>query len=158
MTNEYDIQYADDTDIEADEAANAPVFVASLEDIGLMTRNGRKVFHQEWEPLSFIQKFNREAYTFRKDDHTHDWITSHTNDGRLMGDTSDFGAVRAAWAAIGYPITKNDTIRPALLPHLNGGARKIFKVTRVRVPYASRESLDVEAQKQWGKPLAECSR
>ena len=121
----WDVELADDIDIEEDAAASSPVFVARLVDIALVRRNNKTQLHAAWEPLSYKQVFNRAKYDFRKDDYTHDWLTSHTRDGRLMGKTTQFGQVKEAFETLGIPITRNEVFRPLAVG-------SVFTVTRVR--------------------------
>ena len=141
----WDVELADDIDVEADAAASNPVFVARCVDIAMVRRNGRTQLHQAWEPLSFKQVFNRAKYDFRKDDYTHDWLTSHTKDGKLMGKGTAFGQVAAAWEALGIPLTRNEVFRPAI----TGG---IFTVTRVRDEWVPKDAQGNPQLKADGTP------
>lgn len=127
-SSNWEVVLADDIDIEADEAESNPVFVAQCVDLALVRRDGKPRFHQAWEPLSFKQVFNKAKYDFRKDDYTHDWLISHANDGRLMGRNTAFGQVKAAWEALGVPISRNEVFRPLAV----GG---IYTVTRAYDEY-----------------------
>ena len=136
-TTQWDVEMADDIDIEEDAAASSPVFVAECKELALVRRNGAPRLHVAWEPLSFKQVFNKAKYDFRKDDFTHDWLTSHTRDGKLMGKSTAFGKVKDAWEKVGVPLTRNEVMRPLAI----GG---VYTVTR---------TFDEYQEKQGGEPV-----
>lgn len=147
---EWATEAADDIDIGEDEAASAPVFVAQCIDAQLVRRNGVAKMHVAWEPLSFKQVFNRAKYDFRKDDYTHDWITTHTKDGRLMGSTSQFGQLKSAFEALGMPIIRNEQFRELIVG-------RIFKVTRVREEWSPKNPDGSVQMGEDGKPIVRAS-
>lgn len=129
--SEYTTEFADDIDLDDLDTQSEPTFVAKLVECAIVRRDGRTLWHAAWEPLSFKQVFNKEAYDFRKDDYTHDNITAVTKDGRPMGGGTLFGKVRESFKDLGYPLTRNDSFRPVL-------EGKVFKVRRLR--------------EEWGEP------
>lgn len=140
MTNQYVVEDADDIDIEQEEIASSPVGVYRLVDAKMQRQNGKTKLHMTWEPLSFKQVFNKEKYTFRTDDYTHDWLTAMTSDGRLMGNGTQFGKVKEAIEGIvGIKLTKNEVFSPIL-------AGKVFKAERKRESFAAKDRATGEAE------------
>lgn len=127
MTTQYEMELDDEVNIEADEAASSPVFVARCVAIEFVRRNGRRQMHVAWEPLSFKQVWNQETRPW-KDDYTHDYLTSHTNDGRLMGGTTQFGRVSAAFKSFGTPLTTNAGLKDTI-------AGRVYRVQNAREEY-----------------------
>ena len=150
--NQWEVEEANDIDIEADEAASAPVAVQQLVSIAMVRRNGRPQLHVAWEPRSYKQVWNKADIPWRKDDYTHDWLTSHSGDGRLMGGDTDFGVVRAAFEEVaGVPLQRNEQFQPLL-------QGRIFKTVRVRRPYSTTDDLNGEARKTYDKAFIDCSQ
>lgn len=69
------------------------------------------MFHIAWEALSFKYDFNPEVFD---DQYEHQWLTIFTNDGNLMGPTSQFGVVKESFKTCGYALTKNSVFQPQL--------------------------------------------
>lgn len=73
------------------------------------------MFHMALEPLSFKLDFNPDVFTDNPNNYEDVWLTIFTDEGELMGPTTQFGKTKAAFDAAGYKITKNEVFRPLLL-------------------------------------------
>lgn len=72
------------------------------------------MFHIGWKPLSFVYDFNPAVFTDNPDNLEHVWLTIYTDDGTLMGPSTQFGKLKEAFRAAGYQLTKNEIFKPLL--------------------------------------------
>lgn len=69
------------------------------------------MLHVAWEALSFQYDFNPDIFP---DNYEHDWLPVYSNDGKILGDFTQFGQVHTAFKALGYPLTKNEVFKAML--------------------------------------------